>query len=103
MVTKGNDKTHFVIVGGGVAALSAAETLRQNGFKGIITILSQENHLPYDRTGMSKFLYGVKPESAATRNREFLDKYGIEVKLQSTVENIDYRNREVKLANGDKL
>ena len=32
MTTRGNDKTHFVIVGGGVAAMSAAETLRQNGF-----------------------------------------------------------------------
>lgn len=35
-----HDKRHFVIVGGGVSGLSAAETLRQSGFEGEITILT---------------------------------------------------------------
>lgn len=48
-----HDKRHFLIVGGGVAGLSAAETLRQSGFEGQITILTKEDQLPYDRTGLS--------------------------------------------------
>lgn len=40
MSKKGDDARRFVIVGGGVAGLSAAETLRQSGFEGEITIIS---------------------------------------------------------------
>jgi NAD(P)H-nitrite reductase large subunit len=52
---------------------------------------------------MSKFLYGVKAEQVPSRNKEFLDKFGIDVKLQSKVETIDYTNRELKLDNGEKV
>jgi flavin-dependent dehydrogenase len=34
------NKTHFVIIGGGPAGLNAAETLRQSGFTGQISVLS---------------------------------------------------------------
>ncbi len=52
-----NDKRQFLIIGGGPAGLSAAETLRQSGYKGKITILSKESNLPYDRTILSKALF----------------------------------------------
>jgi NADPH-dependent 2,4-dienoyl-CoA reductase/sulfur reductase-like enzyme len=45
-----------VIVGGGPAGLNAAETLRQSGFTGKVTILSNEDSLPYDRTLITKAL-----------------------------------------------
>jgi apoptosis-inducing factor 3 len=59
MSKKGNDKRRFVIIGGGPAAISAAETLRQSGFEGEITILAKENVFPYDRTMLSKNVTGV--------------------------------------------
>ena len=34
---------HFIIVGGGCAGLQAAETLRENGFQGSITIITNNN------------------------------------------------------------
>lgn len=40
---------HFLIVGGGPTSVTCAETLRQNGFTGKITIASMDSHLPYDR------------------------------------------------------
>jgi apoptosis-inducing factor 3 len=60
MSKKGNDSRRFVIIGGGPAAISAAETLRQSGFEGDITILAKENVFPYDRTMLSKNISGVE-------------------------------------------
>lgn len=44
----------IVIIGAGIASLTAAEALRQNGFDGTITILGEENTLPYQRPPLSK-------------------------------------------------
>ena len=60
MSRKGNDNRRFIIIGGGPAALSAAETLRQAGFEGDITILAKEKVLPYDRTILSKNTMGAE-------------------------------------------
>jgi apoptosis-inducing factor 3 len=53
------DKRKFVILGAGAAGFSAAQQLREAGFGGEITLVSQEAELPYDRTVLSKsFLAG---------------------------------------------
>ncbi len=38
-----------VLIGGGLAAVHAAETLREEGFDGKIYLFSAEAHFPYDR------------------------------------------------------
>ncbi len=45
-----------VIVGGGVAGMRAAETLRQDGYAGALTIVGAERHAPYHRPPLSKKL-----------------------------------------------
>merc|ERR1712093_571541 len=45
-----------VIVGGGSGALGTLEGLRENGYKGSITLISSEGYLPFDRTKLSKAL-----------------------------------------------
>lgn len=45
-----------VVVGGALAGLRAAETLRLEGFDGRLTILGAEPHRPYDRPPLSKEL-----------------------------------------------
>ena len=44
----------FVIVGGGVAGYTAAQTIREDGFTGRLVLITRENHLPYDRPNLSK-------------------------------------------------
>lgn len=53
-------KTSVLILGGGLAAVRTAQALRDLKFDGDITIVSNENHLPYDRPPLSKsFLLGT--------------------------------------------
>lgn len=44
----------IVIVGGSLAGLRAAETLRVEGYDGPLTIVGDEPHAPYDRPPLSK-------------------------------------------------
>jgi NADPH-dependent 2,4-dienoyl-CoA reductase/sulfur reductase-like enzyme len=45
-----------IIVGAGVAGTRAAETLRQEGYDGALTIVGAERHAPYHRPPLSKKL-----------------------------------------------
>ncbi|HEX3034383.1 MAG TPA: FAD-dependent oxidoreductase [Thermodesulfobacteriota bacterium] len=51
--------TDFLIIGGGLAGATAAETLRKEGAEGSIAIISAESSLPYHRPPLTKhFLLG---------------------------------------------
>ena len=53
-----------VLVGGGLAAVSAAELLRAEGFEGRISLISEEIAPPYDRPPLSKaYLMGEASEA----------------------------------------
>ena len=45
-----------VVVGAGVAGMQAAETLRQDGYDGALTIVGAERQAPYHRPPLSKKL-----------------------------------------------
>jgi 2-polyprenyl-6-methoxyphenol hydroxylase-like FAD-dependent oxidoreductase len=47
-------ESNFIIVGGALAGALAAQTLREEGFDGRITLLSEEPHRPYERPPLSK-------------------------------------------------
>lgn len=52
---------NIVIVGAGMAAAKAAETLRQEGFSGRLTLIGDEPALPYERPPLSKgYLQGTQ-------------------------------------------
>lgn len=44
----------IVVLGHGIAALTAAESLRDSGFDGELTIVGDEPHAPYSRPALSK-------------------------------------------------
>lgn len=46
--------TGVVIVGAGLGGLRTAESLRADGYAGLITIVGDERHLPYNRPPLSK-------------------------------------------------
>lgn len=73
------DKT-LVILGGGAAGAVAAESIRQAGFKGRITVISKEHHLPIDRIKLSKVL-DSKPERLYLYAPSYLDQLKIDFVL----------------------
>lgn len=97
------DSRSFVIIGAGAAGNTAAQTLREAGFKGNITMITGENRTPYDRPNLSKaYLQGEAPaEWMPLRPAEFFREYGIDIKLNCKVKSLDIASKTVMLEDGD--
>jgi 3-phenylpropionate/trans-cinnamate dioxygenase ferredoxin reductase subunit len=93
----------MVIVGGGAAGLTAAETLRQCNFTGEIKVISSENVLPYDRSLLSKTLATGDASKFTLRSSDFLDQYNIDFALGTTVTSINKDSKSVGLDNGSTV
>lgn len=50
------DSSRIVIIGGGIAGLSAAEEIRKNSDTAEVTIISSETQLPYYRLNLTRYL-----------------------------------------------
>ncbi|MGH7287211.1 MAG: FAD-dependent oxidoreductase [Myxococcota bacterium] len=100
---KGPDS--IVIVGGGAAGAIAAETLREEGFLGRVTLLDSEPSGPVDRPNLSKdYLAGNAPEEwLPLRSEEFYRERGIERRVGARVERIDPAAKTLSLAGGEAL
>ncbi len=94
----------FVIVGAGAAGSAAAEALRQEGFRGNITMITAESHLPYDRTELSKRAMAKEnPPSTTLRKGSFYDEHDIDILYESTVEKLDLADQTIHFAGGSEL
>jgi len=95
----------IVIIGGGAAGFAATEMLRRQRFQGGIVMLSDEDAPPVDRPNLSKdYLAGNAPEAwVPLRGDSFYAEQGIDLRLKTTVINIDVRAREVVLDDGSKV
>ncbi|MET8803168.1 FAD-dependent oxidoreductase [Streptomyces sp. NPDC004546] len=68
-----------VVVGAGMAGVQTAVALREQGFKGPVTVIGAEPHQPYDRPPLSKaVLLGKAEDSAFDVDFESL---GVELRL----------------------
>ena len=89
------DHRKYVIVGGGPAALSCAETLRQSGFTGEIVMISEEDALPYDRTMLSKWITGSSLAKLMIRDSSFYEQFDINLRKGSRVSHIDFDSNTI--------
>ncbi len=98
-------REHLVIAGGGQAATQAAQSARQAGFQGAVTLVAAEAHLPYQRPPLSKsFLAGELERSRLFLKPErFFESREIELALDTSVEQIDPARKRVSLSGGDVL
>jgi 3-phenylpropionate/trans-cinnamate dioxygenase ferredoxin reductase component len=94
-----------VVVGASLAGLSAAETLRQDGFDGELIAVGAEPVLPYDRPPLSKqVLQGQwEPEKTALRDQPQYDALGVTWHLGRRATGLDPAARTVTLDDGEPL
>lgn len=92
----------IVVVGASLAGLRAAETLRDRGFDGALTLIGDEPHRPYDRPPLSKqVLQGVwEPEQTFFRRKDGYDALALDMRLGVRAASLDLRARRVTLADG---
>jgi 3-phenylpropionate/trans-cinnamate dioxygenase ferredoxin reductase subunit len=92
-----------VLVGGGIAAVSAVRTLRSAAYDGPVVLLSDERVAPYDRPPLSKqYLAGAlgEHELALFRPGE-ADELSVTVRLGTPVRGLDVAGRTVLLDEGE--
>ena len=84
------DVGSIAVVGGGVAAISAARQLWELGYSGRIRVFSAEETIPYERPTLSKdFLVGSIEAPPPVFNEEELLAAGVELELGTRVLAID--------------
>ncbi|KFO94797.1 Apoptosis-inducing factor 3, partial [Buceros rhinoceros silvestris] len=88
-----------LLLGGGVAAMVCAETLRQEGFTGRIIMATKEKHVPYDKVKLSKEM-NLKAEDVYLRTPEFLDAHGIELWTEKEAVSVDFQKQKVCFTDG---
>ena len=92
-----------VIVGGGLAAARTAEQLRRAEYTGAITIVSDENHLPYDRPPLSKEVLRAETDDVTLKPAEFYADNDITVLLGNGARSVDTVAKSLTLADGTTL
>jgi 3-phenylpropionate/trans-cinnamate dioxygenase ferredoxin reductase component len=95
-----NTKPSFTIVGGGMAGAIAAQTLREEGFDGRITLLGQEPNAPYERPPLSKdYLQGkADRDSIFVHSQQWYAEHAVELSLGGPVTSLDPVSRTVTTA-----
>lgn len=86
----------LVFVGGGLASASAIASYRAAGGDGSVALLSAEPDLPYHRPPLTKrFLRGELTDAPLVADAAFYADAGVEVLLETEVEEMSLRERRV--------
>lgn len=95
----------IVVVGAGLAAVRAIESMRASGYTGAITLVGDEPHLPYERPPLSKeALRGELPWSElAIEPASFFEQHRVALVLGRPAVRVDARGRELELAGGERI
>lgn len=95
----------LLIIGASYAGIQAALSARQAGYLQAVTVVCDEDWLPYQRPPLSKdFLVGeTSKQDLILRDSGFFEVERIDLVLGHRAVEIDRRSRRVVLANGDML
>lgn len=99
------DPRQFVILGAGAAGYTAAQTLREESFRGQIVMITRDDRAPYDRPNLSKdYLHGhADPEWMPLRGDEFFKEHEIQLVLNREVTRVDARAKIIVFEGGETM
>jgi len=98
------ERSKYLIVGSSHAGLSALDAIRVQDGDGRITLLTQEDALPYSPTILPYLLSGkVKAERLVLRDEAALDRLGVTFRRAAKVVALDPRAQSVRLDAGETL
>lgn len=93
--------SRIIIIGGGMAGVSAAEAARRAAPDAEIVLLSREPHEPYYRLNLTRFLAGEVGEDALPLHpAAWYAEHGIELRLGTEVAALHPAEQRVDLADG---
>jgi 3-phenylpropionate/trans-cinnamate dioxygenase ferredoxin reductase subunit len=94
--------TPILIVGAGQAAAQAVETLRKKGHLGPLTVVGDEDLLPYQRPPLSKkYLSGaMEKDRLLFRHADHYAQHAVDLRLGFAVSNLDRVAHRVEVADG---
>lgn len=100
-----NTSSHCIVIGASHAAVQLIISLRQNGWEGSITVISDEAYLPYQRPPLSKGYLAntIADKQLALRAPAAYEKLDVIFKLSTRVTAIDTDNKQVHLDSGETL
>jgi nitrite reductase (NADH) large subunit len=102
-LTGSADVHKIVILGAGIAGLTAAEEARRQSSEVSITLVSREKVLPYYRLNLTRFLAGEVVESdLLIQHQAWFDAHNIEY-LEGEALSIDRESCKITLRDGRKL
>jgi NADPH-dependent 2,4-dienoyl-CoA reductase/sulfur reductase-like enzyme len=95
----------FVIVGGGLAGATAAQTLREEGFAGSIVVICAEHERPYERPPLSKgyLMAGQDRDSVYVHPASWYAEQGVTLLTGVRVAAVDTAAHAVVTTDGSSL
>jgi 3-phenylpropionate/trans-cinnamate dioxygenase ferredoxin reductase subunit len=100
------ESTKYLLVGGGLAAVWAAQNIRERDKEGRIIIVGEENRPPYDKPPLSKQYLAndeIAEDDAYSKFDNFYPDNNIELMLGSKATKLDPAAHTVTLENGTEL
>ena len=93
-----------VVIGAGVAGLSAVESLRAASPDAEITLVSKEPGLPYYRLNLTRYLAGeIGPEGLLIHPEEWYAQQGVSLLREAEISTLSLEESAVQLRGGEKL
>lgn len=99
------DHAPYVIIGGGLAGVAAADTIRRRDKTGRLMMICAEPHPPYDRVPLSKgYLLGeIQRDQIFLRRANFYERNKVELVLGQAATALDLTTRQITLADGRQV
>ncbi len=98
------DSKKYVILGSGIAGMAAAEAIREHDADAVITMISAEKELCFNRPMLiNEFALDGSGAVLFDKQQDWPSQFGVDVLLDTRAESIDLSAKTVRLAKGSEV